>query len=48
MWLTRLVSPQTNTGGSDGAGMRYELEGGDPANAGLQVRAGHEIGRAHV
>jgi peroxiredoxin len=27
---------QTNTGGSNGAGMRYEKEGGDPANAGLQ------------
>lgn len=26
----------TNTGGSNGAGMRYEEEGGDPANAGLQ------------
>lgn len=26
----------TNTGGSNGAGMRYEKEGGDPANAGLQ------------
>ncbi|KAK7903355.1 hypothetical protein LTR67_001374 [Exophiala xenobiotica] len=26
----------TNTGGSNGAGMRYEQEGGDPANAGLQ------------
>lgn len=26
----------TGTGGSDGAGMRYENEGGDPANAGLQ------------
>ncbi|KAI0155126.1 peroxiredoxin [Xylariaceae sp. FL1272] len=27
---------ETNTGGSNGAGMRYEEEGGDPANAGLQ------------
>ncbi|KAI0025962.1 heme peroxidase [Xylariomycetidae sp. FL0641] len=27
---------KTNTGGSNGAGMRYEAEGGDPANAGLQ------------
>lgn len=27
---------ETDTGGSDGAGMRYEAEGGDPANAGLQ------------
>ncbi|KAH0843117.1 hypothetical protein AYO21_03408 [Fonsecaea monophora] len=27
---------QSNTGGSNGAGMRYEKEGGDPANAGLQ------------
>ncbi|KAI0836269.1 heme peroxidase [Hypoxylon sp. FL0890] len=27
---------ETNTGGSNGAGMRYEKEGGDPANAGLQ------------
>lgn len=26
----------TNTGGSSGSGMRYEQEGGDPANAGLQ------------
>lgn len=26
----------TDTGGSNGAGMRYEKEGGDPANAGLQ------------
>ena len=26
----------SNTGGSNGAGMRYEEEGGDPANAGLQ------------
>ncbi|KAI0105056.1 peroxiredoxin [Nemania sp. FL0031] len=26
----------SNTGGSNGAGMRYEAEGGDPANAGLQ------------
>lgn len=26
----------TDTGGSNGAGMRYEYEGGDPANAGLQ------------
>ncbi|KAI0391834.1 peroxiredoxin [Xylariaceae sp. FL0594] len=26
----------TGTGGSNGAGMRYEAEGGDPANAGLQ------------
>jgi len=26
----------SDTGGSDGAGMRYEAEGGDPANAGLQ------------
>lgn len=26
----------TDTGGSNGAGMRYEHEGGDPANAGLQ------------
>jgi cytochrome c peroxidase len=25
----------TDTGGSNGAGMRYEAEGGDPANAGL-------------
>ncbi|ROV88319.1 hypothetical protein VSDG_09440 [Cytospora chrysosperma] len=27
---------ETDTGGSSGAGMRYEAEGGDPANAGLQ------------
>lgn len=27
---------ETDTGGSNGAGMRYEREGGDPANAGLQ------------
>ncbi|KDN52679.1 class II peroxidase [Tilletiaria anomala UBC 951] len=27
---------ETDTGGSNGAGMRYEEEGGDPANAGLQ------------
>ncbi|KAJ1338354.1 L-ascorbate peroxidase [Microdochium nivale] len=27
---------ETRTGGSNGAGMRYEAEGGDPANAGLQ------------
>ncbi|KAH8588983.1 heme peroxidase [Bisporella sp. PMI_857] len=27
---------ETDTGGSNGAGMRYEQEGGDPANAGLQ------------
>lgn len=27
---------KTRTGGSNGAGMRYEAEGGDPANAGLQ------------
>ncbi|KAI0010402.1 heme peroxidase [Xylariaceae sp. FL0662B] len=27
---------RTGTGGSNGAGMRYEAEGGDPANAGLQ------------
>ncbi|SCZ97889.1 BZ3500_MvSof-1268-A1-R1_Chr3-3g06436 [Microbotryum saponariae] len=27
---------KTKTGGSNGAGMRYECEGGDPANAGLQ------------
>nr|POE74521.1 putative heme-binding peroxidase [Quercus suber] len=27
---------KTDTGGSNGAGMRYEAEGGDPANAGLQ------------
>ncbi|KXJ96760.1 peroxiredoxin [Microdochium bolleyi] len=27
---------KTKTGGSNGAGMRYEAEGGDPANAGLQ------------
>ncbi|RFU29974.1 hypothetical protein B7463_g6360, partial [Scytalidium lignicola] len=26
----------TDTGGSNGAGMRYEAEGGDPANAGLE------------
>ncbi|KAI0201595.1 peroxiredoxin [Astrocystis sublimbata] len=26
----------SGTGGSNGAGMRYEAEGGDPANAGLQ------------
>lgn len=26
----------SDTGGSNGAGMRYESEGGDPANAGLQ------------
>ncbi|KAI0968127.1 peroxiredoxin [Xylaria arbuscula] len=26
----------SDTGGSNGAGMRYETEGGDPANAGLQ------------
>ncbi|KAI0864034.1 peroxiredoxin [Xylaria cubensis] len=26
----------SRTGGSNGAGMRYEAEGGDPANAGLQ------------
>jgi cytochrome c peroxidase len=26
----------TGTGGSNGAGVRYEAEGGDPANAGLQ------------
>ena len=26
----------TDSGGSNGAGMRYEAEGGDPANAGLQ------------
>ncbi|KAI0995654.1 putative heme-binding peroxidase [Podosphaera aphanis] len=27
---------KTDTGGSNGAGMRFESEGGDPANAGLQ------------
>ncbi|GAA5955796.1 hypothetical protein JCM10213_001748 [Rhodosporidiobolus nylandii] len=27
---------ETNTGGSNGAGMRYEAEGGDPSNAGLE------------
>jgi cytochrome c peroxidase len=27
---------KTDTGGSNGSGMRYEAEGGDPANAGLQ------------
>lgn len=27
---------ESDTGGSNGAGMRYESEGGDPANAGLQ------------
>ncbi|KAF2137598.1 class II peroxidase [Aplosporella prunicola CBS 121167] len=27
---------ETDTGGSNGAGMRWEAEGGDPANAGLQ------------
>ena len=27
---------ETGTGGSNGAGMRYEAEGGDEANAGLQ------------
>lgn len=27
---------ETDTGGSNGAGMRYEAEGGDPSNAGLQ------------
>jgi len=27
---------KTKTGGSNGSGMRYEAEGGDPANAGLQ------------
>ncbi|KAJ9220873.1 CAZyme family AA2 [Paecilomyces variotii] len=27
---------ETDTGGSNGAGMRYEQEGGDPANAGLE------------
>ncbi|RKF82732.1 putative heme-binding peroxidase [Golovinomyces cichoracearum] len=27
---------ETNTGGSNGAGMRFEAEGGDPANAGLE------------
>ncbi|KAG9880302.1 cytochrome c peroxidase-like protein, partial [Aureobasidium melanogenum] len=27
---------ETDTGGSNGAGMRYEAEGGDEANAGLQ------------
>ncbi|MCJ1441520.1 MAG: hypothetical protein MMC23_002009 [Stictis urceolatum] len=27
---------ETDNGGSNGAGMRYEAEGGDPANAGLQ------------
>ncbi|GAA5913898.1 hypothetical protein JCM6882_004390 [Rhodosporidiobolus microsporus] len=27
---------ETNTGGSNGAGMRYECEGGDEANAGLE------------
>src|SRR3954462_14258246 len=27
---------ETDTGGANGAGMRYEAEGGDPANAGLQ------------
>ncbi|KAF9886899.1 hypothetical protein FE257_011022 [Aspergillus nanangensis] len=27
---------KSDTGGSNGAGMRYEAEGGDPANAGLQ------------
>ncbi|EMS23109.1 hypothetical protein NBRC10512_001634 [Rhodotorula toruloides] len=27
---------ESNTGGSNGAGMRYECEGGDPANAGLE------------
>jgi len=27
---------ETDTGGSNGSGMRYEAEGGDPANAGLQ------------
>ena len=26
----------SSKGGSEGAGMRYEAEGGDPANAGLQ------------
>merc|ERR1711939_222970 len=26
---------RTNTGGSDGAGIRFENEGGDPSNAGL-------------
>jgi len=28
---------ETDTGGSNGAGMRYEQEGGDPANAGTKV-----------
>lgn len=27
---------ETDAGGSNGAGMRYEAEGGDPANCGLQ------------
>lgn len=42
--ITRLIcrhsagtyDAETGTGGSNGAGMRYEAEGGDPANAGLQ------------
>ena len=29
-------SKEDETGGSNGAGMRYEEEGGDPANAGLE------------
>ncbi|EHK99845.1 putative heme-binding peroxidase [Glarea lozoyensis 74030] len=31
---------ETDTGGSNGAGMRYEAEGGDPANADLWTLAG--------
>ncbi|KAL8377251.1 hypothetical protein RB595_008097 [Gaeumannomyces hyphopodioides] len=31
---------ETDTGGSNGAGMRYEAEGGDPANAGLHHARG--------
>jgi hypothetical protein len=34
--LSGTYCKDTDTGGSNGAGMRYEQEGGDPANAGLQ------------
>ena len=34
--LSGTYCAETKTGGSNGAGMRYEKEGGDPANAGLQ------------
>ena len=41
-------SKEDETGGSNGAGMRYEEEGGDPANAGLENARAFPVSYTHL